>query len=219
MAQERRKWCVNSRLSVIAILVVLCTSTFAGQTRSRDSRGRAAGDWLPPEAAEHAASLMTGRLVKLGLVADEVTGQTLARFVVDALRIRLTTLGESGVVQRAPDMSHLGLPPANHVHIDALARYFMCAVSFEVLHARGAFAKAPKPQRREAALAAGSFTVVGGYLGYQYVAATGGTEQQIRAFMIGEAMEQITSRMQDNAEVLGKTYDNCRPTLVALLGD
>lgn len=184
-------------------------------------RGAASAEesWLPPSGADAVAAMLAERMKTIGLggQASEEELRGVSRQSVDALAARLASWGEKSVLEHAPALPQLALPQARQPHLDATARYLMCAGAYEVLHMRGAFAKSDRGEQIKAAMAGPSLSVTLLYVRHRYLQ-VGGTDAKMEAFGTDPRMEAPVARIQDDTTVLDSVYKECR-TVVNWLVD
>ena len=188
-------------LTMIGV-AALCGASLAG----------AEDTWLPAPAAEAVADTLYERVKAVapeGPVPEEQLRET-SRRTVDALVARLAAWGEKPLLERAPALRTLRIPPAKQPQLDAMVRYFACAGVYEVLHARNGFAKAERDARILAAMAPSGFSLASLYLRTPYLQ-RGGTDAKMEAFMTGPQMERVLAALQDDAKLLDAAFQECRP--------
>lgn len=174
--------------------------------------------WLPPNFEQASAAMLVPRLTALGAAGPGAEqAQAAARELARAVPRRVASWGEEEVIQRAPALRKVGVPSNRQRHLAAMARYFTCIATYEVMHTRGGFASASDVERLTAAKASFGLTVATLYLRHRHLEATGEEGDAIEAFLTGPQMEPVLQRLQDDAALLHAAYGECRVLATALV--
>ncbi len=192
------------RLAVVAIGVV-----------ALGDRPEAQGNWMPPQAAEGVALEMAKRLdhVKVGI--EEAKLLPSARAGVAALRERLDTLGEKGVLTLAPRFPQIEIPFSGQPHLDAMARFSMCTYYLDARFERRP-ANVDVDALLDAAMGPLSLAVTTMYLRHHFLAA-GGTDDQIKMYLDGDPLNEVAAAVQTDPKLLDHTAAECRAAVSTLL--
>jgi hypothetical protein len=173
--------------------------------------------WLPPPVAEGVAQQLDGRLRRIGDGAAPANALELSRQAVDALRAELEDWGVDGIVERAPDLTRLGVPRAESPLLDAMARYQVCNMALMLTFEEPANGDDAELRRR-ASVGLTAVTMAILRLREPFHAA-GGDDAAIESFLTRAEMEPVLQKLQADAEIRRQTERSCDPIVTPLIAE
>ncbi len=179
----------------------------------------AQSSWLPTNVAESAAQQLGARLKTLPIegAATSTYEQRVenARAIVGTLRDVIEGWGGDGILGRTPELSHLTMPESKNQWLDAMADYQLCnLVLFFQLAPEGEAEDVNLQLTGVIGLTAITMTIL--YLRESFVN-SGGSLEQIKAFLTSEHMERIGAQVQQNTALFEKTSEDCSPVVIELV--
>ena len=176
----------------------------------------AQGGWFTEEMKATEAQQLAVRLKEIAL--EPVPESKLAegaRYAVGLMFQRVTDLGEKELLARAPALAKLKLPATRERHLEAMARYQVCAGVMMIRHQNRNQVK-DADARLTAAMGPAAMSVAGTFLLTRFIA-QGGSTARAEQFLTAGAMDEALARMQDSPTLFADTDRECRPLMSLML--
>ena len=169
--------------------------------------------WLPARVFEGMVDQIKQRGAEKDL--DPVTGDEFAQGFATKVRDSVGRLGESGVLESAPQFDKFDVPQMGQTHVDSMVRYQICNMVTMLQHTDPAFDD--DPQAKVAAiLGLTSFTMAALRLRQPYLD-SGGSEGDIEALLTSSGMQPVLDGLRDDVEIREHVEERCNQTFEKLL--
>lgn len=182
--------------------------------------GSAAADpessWLPPPVEEGTVQQLAERMKLLGEgPSNEERILAAARTTVAAIREILEGWGETGVLERTPELPDLELPASGDRYLDAMTHYQICNTILMLQLNDPAF-QDDQNARITSVFGLTAVTMAMVYLRHPFVS-QGGDHAEIEAHLTSLGLERAFQGIQTNAELREHAESGCLPVLIELL--
>jgi hypothetical protein len=178
--------------------------------------GVAQGSWFTDEMKESVTQQLA---VRLGEIAREPVSDAKltegARYAAGLMFQRVTDVGEKELIARAPKLAKLKLPGSRDRHLEAMARYQVCAGVMMLRHQNRSEAQ-DADTRLTAAMGPAALGVATTFLLTRFIA-QGGSTAKAEEFLTGTGMDAALTRMQDSPALFADADRECRPLMALML--
>lgn len=172
--------------------------------------------WLPPRVEEGVAQQLAERMKLLGDGAsNDERILAAARATVAAIRGLLEGWGETGVLERTPDLPALELPVSGDRYLDAMMRFQICNAILMVQLNDPAY-QDDQNARVTSVFGLTAITLAVLRLRHPFVA-QGRNQAEIEAHLTSPDLEPALEGIQTNPDLRGHAESGCQPVLVELL--
>lgn len=178
----------------------------------------AQNDWFPAAAREGLTRDIASKLAAID-TEDRLSSEKEfagATMVVNGVSAKVESMGRDALIQLAPRFPGLELPTSGNQALDAIAAFQVCSLPMNAIYADDTPREHRFDMRTWALFSAASIYIASGYLRPAYRAA-GVSDEDAEAFLTGEAMTALKTRIGTSQQLLAQTKAHCATPITTLM--